>query len=379
MAQPPGASLGLGTFTGRDIEFVPINRKNGQAQRWQLSLQHELPGQWLVEAAYIGNRGYDLSVDSDALNAVPARFLSTGSIRDQATIDFLTANVPNPFRGLAPGTSLEADTIQRQQLLRPFPEFGNIRTRRNDGSSTYHSGQFRIEKRFSRGYTLLGSYTWSRLIENVSFLNPADAQFEKRISANDAPHRAVVSGVWQIPARNDHNKRSGAARLAKALLTDWQVEGIFQAQSGRPLDLGNLFYSGNPSTLRTAIKGSTVDRTFDISRFYFADAAVQTNGVLDPAKQRNDPRIRLANNIRTLPSHVSGFRGQPLMLCDLSVIRTLSFSESTRLQLRAEFLNAFNHPQFSDPNLDPTNSSFGKTTSQANLPRNIQLAVKLIF
>jgi hypothetical protein len=67
------------------------------------------------------------------------------------------------------------------------------------------------------------------------------------------------------------------------------------------------------------------------------------------------------------------------MLCDLSVIRTFPLSEGARLQLRAEFLNAFNHPQFSDPNLDPTSSSFGKTTSQANLPRNIQLAVKLIF
>jgi len=61
------------------------------------------------------------------------------------------------------------------------------------------------------------------------------------------------------------------------------------------------------------------------------------------------------------------------------VIRNISFNESVKLQFRAEFLNAFNHPQFSDPNLDPTSSSFARTTSQANLPRNIQLAVKLIF
>jgi hypothetical protein len=100
---------------------------------------------------------------------------------------------------------------------------------------------------------------------------------------------------------------------------------------------------------------------------------------VDPAKQRNDQRIRLANNIRTLPSHLGGFRSQPLNLCDLSVIRSFALNETTKLQLRAEFLNAFNHPQFSDPNLDPTSSSFAKITSQANLPRNIQLAVKLIF
>jgi len=152
-----------------------------------------------------------------------------------------------------------------------------------------------------------------------------------------------------------------------------------QAQSGRPLELGNVFFAGDPSKLRTIINGSRVDRVFDTSGFYFSDAAVQTNGMIDPAKQISDQRIRLVNNIRTLPSHLPGFRGQGLNLWDLSVIRTLSFNEATKVQLRAEFLNAFNHPQFNDPNLDPTSSAFGKITSQANLPRNIQLGVKLIF
>ena len=137
--------------------------------------------------------------------------------------------------------------------------------------------------------------------------------------------------------------------------------------------------AGDASRLRTKIDGSTVDHVFDTSGFYFSDAAVQTNGVVDPAKQRNDQRIRLANNIRRLSSRLPGLRSQGLNLWDLSLIKTFAFNDTTKLQLRGEFLNAFNHPQFSDPNLDPTSSSFGKVTSQANLPRNIQLAVKLIF
>lgn len=377
--EPPGSNLGLATFIGRDIEFVPVIRKNGQAQRWQVGFQRELPGQWLIEAAYVGDRGYDLNVETDALNAVPIKFLSNSAVRDQATIDFLTANVINPFRGLAPGTSLDGDTIQRQQLLRPFPQFGNIRTRRNNGSSTYHSGQLRIEKRFSRGYTLLAGYTWSKLLERVSFLNPTDTQFEKRISASDAPHRFVISGIWQIPFDKKHGLGSRVGRFGQAVLSGWQVGGIWQMQSGRPLDLGNVFFAGNPNQVGTNISGSTIDRVFDTSGFYFTDAAVQTNGVVDAAKQRNDPRIRLANNIRSVPSRLPGFRSQALRLCDLSLIRNFRFNETTSLQLRAEFLNAFNHPQFSDPNLDPASSSFGKITSQANLPRNIQLAIKLIF
>jgi len=384
---PPGASLGLATLIGRDLDFVPTSRKNGQSQRWEFSVERELPGQWLVEAAYVGNHGYDLTTEVDSLNAVPRKFLSTAPVRDQATIDFLTANVVNPFQGLAPETSLDGATVQRQQLLRAFPQFGNIHSRRNDGTSIYHSAQLRVEKRFTRGYTLLASYTRSRLLERVSLLNPTDTTYEKRLSVNDSPHRIVVSGIWELPfgkGRRFGNRWKGTR---EKMLGGWQLQGIWQAQSGRPLDLGNFFFNGDPSKLQANIKGGTVDAVFDTSGFYFNDAAVQfvdpitgkPNGLPDPTKQRNDPRIRLASNIRTFPSRLPGMRGQPLNLWDLSMIKNFSFTENFRLQLRGEFLNAFNHPEFNNPNLDPTSSSFGKVTSQGNLPRNVQLGIKLIF
>jgi hypothetical protein len=374
-----GASPGLATFIGRDIEFVPVKRRNGQAQRWQLSMEREIPGQWLFELAYIGNYGYDLTTDTDILNALPQQFLSTTPMRDQATIDFLTANVQNPLQGLAPGTSLDSATIQRQQLLRPFPQFGNIRTHRDDGTSIYHAGQLRVEKRFTHGYTVLASYTWSKLLERVSFLNPTDTEYEKRISANDAPHRIVLSGIWELPFGKKRRWGANWNGFREAVLGGWQLQGIWQAQSGRPLELANLYFNGDPSMLTTTIDGSTVDAAFDTSGFYFTDAAVRTNGVVDPAKQRNDPRIRLFFNRRTFPSRLAGLRSQPLNLWDISLIKNFPFSETTRLQLRGEFLNAFNHPQFNNPNLDPTSSNFGRITSQANLPRNIQLGIKLIF
>jgi hypothetical protein len=375
----PGAGAGLATFVGRDLDFVPVNRRNGQSQRWQLSLEREIPGQWLLELAYTGNYGYDLTTETDNLNAVPRQFLSTAPARDQAAIDFLTASVPNPFQGLAPGTSLDSATVQRQQLLRPFPQFGNLRTRRHDGSSIYHAAQLRVEKRFTRGYTLLANYTWSKLLERVSFLNPTDTEYEKRISASDAPHRIVVSGIWELPFGRARRWGANWGGAANAVFGGWQVQGIWQAQSGRPLDLGNLYFGGDPGTLRTNIDGEHSGAVFDTSGFYFTDASVRTNGALDPAKQRNDPRIRLAFNTRTLPSRLPGFRGQPLNLWDISFIKNFLFTETARLQLRGEFLNAFNHPQFNNPVLDPASSNFGRVTSQANLPRNIQLGIKLIF
>ncbi|HKC62903.1 MAG TPA: hypothetical protein VKB86_04665 [Pyrinomonadaceae bacterium] len=188
-----------------------------------------------------------------------------------------------------------------------------------------------------------------------------------------------MSGIWELPFGK--NRRWGARwnSFEDAILGGWQLQAIWQAQDGRPLDLGNLYFNGDPSKLKVKISGSTVDAAFDTSGFYFTDALVQTNGVVDPAKQRNDPRIRLAFNLRTFPSHLSNFRSQPLNLWDISLIKNFLFTDATRLQLRGEFLNAFNHPQFNNPILDPTSTNFGRITSQANLPRNIQLGIKLIF
>ena len=383
VADPPGASLGIGTFLGRGITFIPPeDRINGMTQRWELSVQRELPGQWLLEASYIGNRAYNIATSTNALNAIPRKYLSLSPVRDQATIDRLGAipNINNPFQGLIPGQSLNGSTT-RSQLLRPFPQFTSISTEHYDGKAIYHAGQFRVERRFSRGFTLLGTYTWSKVIEETFLLNETDTDYERRISENDIPHRVVVSGIWELPFGRGRKWGSGWNGVVNTIMGGWQVQGIYQWQSGRPINLEarNIYYNCDPSRLRTTISGSHVDNTFDTSCFYFHDAAVQTNGVDDPVKQRADQRIRLASNIRTFPSRLPGFRGQPLNLWDLSMSKNISVTEGLKFQIRGEFLNAFNHPQFADPNTDPTNSGFAKTTGQNNLPRNVQIGLKLIF
>jgi hypothetical protein len=166
VSDPAGAAQGADTFLGRELSrFVPVDFDNAQNMRYTVGIQRELPGQWLVEASYAGSRGWDLTTGGGGqageteLNGVPAQYLSTSQVRDQATINFLTAQVPNPFRGLLQGTSFNGATIARQQLLRPFPHFDNLRTRADDGTSRYNSAQFKLEKRFTQGYTLLGAYT----------------------------------------------------------------------------------------------------------------------------------------------------------------------------------------------------------------------------
>jgi hypothetical protein len=390
---PAGASRGADTFLGQDLNnaagtrFVPLDMANAQNMRYSIGVQRELPGQWLIEGAYVGSRGWDITTGGGGqageidLNGVPTQYLSTSRQRDDTTNNFLTTQVTNPFRGLLPNTGFNGATIARSQLLRPFPQFGNVRTFGHDGTSRYNSAQFKVEKRFTRGYTILAGYTWSKFTERVFKLNPGDAEYEERLSEADVPHRFVVSGIWELPFGRGRRWGGDANAFADALIGGWSVQAIGQLQSGRPISFHdrNIYFNGDLNSLKTDYSGDSNQPVFDVSGFYFHDAAVQTNGVDDPVKQRGDQRIRLVNNVRYFPSRVPGLRGQGLNLWDISFVKQMRFSGRVRAQFHIELLNAFNHPVFNNPNTDPTNADFGKVTTQANLPRDIQLAAKIVF
>lgn len=378
--EPPGNSLGSNTFVGRTIGRFndQLDYVNGQSMRWSLSVQRELPGQWVFEGAYVASRSYDLNTDFNR-NPVPREYLSTSPIRDQATIDFLTANVTNPFRGLVPGENLNNATQQRQQLLRPFPQFQNIDVRRYDGSSRYDSAQFRLEKRFSGGYTVLTSYTWSDFKEQVTRLNDTDPDYEERFNDTHLPHRLVVNGIWELPFGRGRRWGTDAHPALNAIVGNWSVSAIWNWQSGRPnLTMGNVYYDGDITQLKTKYTDDPTQPVFDTSGFYFNDAAVMTNGQVDPAKQRSDQRIRLANNIRTTPSRWDGLRGPRYFNWDMSFVKGFELGR-VRAQLHLELYNAFNNVFYNNPNLDPTSANFGKVSSQNNLPRNFQIGTKVVF
>jgi hypothetical protein len=390
VSEPTGSALGAGTFMGRalgdtdqHVFLMGETRENEMAARWSIGIQRELPGQWVVEASYVGNRGYNLTVNTVdgtnvrnyvEINAVPERYLSTSPVRNAAAIDNLTGNVANPFAGLLPGTAMNGSQVQRQQLLKPYPQFLNVRTERRDGTSTYNAAQFRLEKRFTSNYSLLVGYTYSKFTEKTYLLNPTDTTLSRYLADGDMPHRVTISAIWLTPIGKDRALDLGAA--GNAILGGWSVQGIYNWQSGRPVTFPNVYYDGDPSQLSADY--SDPDRTFDTSGFYFHDAAVQTGGVDDPAKQRTDPRTLLANNVRYFPLR-PGLRNQAVSLLDASLVKTITFRNDVRLQLRFEAINALNQAVFGNPNTTPSSANFAKSTGQNNIPRNLQLGVKLLF
>ena len=157
-------------------------------------------------------------------------------------------------------------TTTRRQLLRPFPNFGDINTSVNDGESWYHSGQFSLNKRFSQGYGLQFAYTKSKWVEATEYLNPADERPVKQRSPQDTPNRFSMSGFLELPFGRGKTIFRNANRLANMIVGGWQIQGTYVYQTGFPLEFANdVFYLGGDPGLP---KGQqTVDRWFNTSAF----------------------------------------------------------------------------------------------------------------
>jgi len=361
--EPRGAADGLMTYVGRSVKFFDENPATAYHQRWQLSVQRELPLRMLLEVGYAGNRGTKLETTRN-LRALPPKYLSRSPVRDTETINYLTATVPNPFYPLLPGTGLSGTTVSRAYLLSSadYPHFTGLTTTTYDGYSWYHGLVTRMERRFASGWTLNAAYTWSKSMQALARLNDYLSPLEEVISPEDRPHRFSISGIWEIPVGRGRRLCGGCPAAADKIIGGWQVQGIYTAQGGPPLGFSNALFVGNIHDITLPKSQRTPDRWFNTGAGF----------------ERNSAR-QLAYNYRTMPLLFSDVRGDGVNLWDLSLLKNTRFRERYNIQFRAEFLNAWNHPNFSPPNTSPTSSAFGQVTSQVGYPRRIQFGLKILF
>jgi hypothetical protein len=226
--------------------------------------------------------------------------------------------------------------------------------------------EMRVEKRLSHGVRFLANYSWSKKLEEVSYLNPQDPAPEKRISADDRPQHLVVSGTWELPFGEGRHYRVGIP-VASYLASGWNLTSIYTYQpDGAPFSWGDVALNTSNGIARLndlQVNPHNVRAAFDTTKFVTASALQPLSGY----------------HIRTLPTQVSNARADGINSLDMSVIKANRITERLHAQLRADFFNVLNHPNFSAPNLSPTSSAFGTITSQANLPRTIQLGLRLAF
>ncbi len=355
--RPPGSSLGLATFNGRAVRYTVADLKNPYSVRWNFSVQRQLFTGMLFEAGYIGNRSVHLEVTRD-VDALPGQWLSTTGVRDQAVINRNTSNVANPFVGLLPRTSLNGGVVQRQQLLRPYPQFLSItQDANNRGSSTFHMLMLRLEKRFSNGVNLLANYQYSKLLEWRSHLNAFDERLEKRIAAEDRPQRLVLSTSAELPFGKGKRFAADPHPVVNAVIGGWVTNVIYTWQPGGPVDWGNVIYLGGPLNWDP----KRVDGVFDTSRFNTTAAQ------------------QLEFNVRNFPTRFANLRADGANNVDFSMLKNFRIKELLNIQFRAEFFNFFNTPTFNGPNLTPTAANFGRITGQANIARRTQLGLRLVW
>jgi hypothetical protein len=358
---PVGATLGTMTNVGQDLTFLNTQPATPYNQKWQLSVQRELPGRWLIDAGYVGNRGTQLEISRN-LDALPIQYLSRSPVRDNTTINYLSANLPNPFSPALAGTSRGGVNIARSALLTAYPQFTSLTTTNNQGYSWYHSLQTRAEKRFTRGYSIQVAYTWSKFREATSYLNGGDPMPERVVSDQDYPHRFVASWIWELPFGKGRRWAASGNAVVERVVSGWQVQGIYTAQSGQGLAFGNYIVTGDLRSAVLPVSERTVDRWF------------RTDVAFD-----RDTTRQLANNYRVLSSRFGFIRSDGINMWDLSFLKNTRITERFKGQFRLEALNALNHPMFAAPNTNPYNSAYGTVTATKALPRRLQVSLKVQF
>jgi hypothetical protein len=307
-----------------------------QTQSWNIAVEHQVRSDTLVRLAYVGSKGTHLGYNTDR-------------------------NAP-PF---GPGASV--DNIDAR---RPFQNFATIIEDEAGATSIYNSFQATIEKRFSKGLSLLANYTWSKSIDTASFqtdlcginiINPFNIGAYRGLSDYDSTHKFVLSYLWQMPSLKN------ASPLVRTTLGGWESSGIWNWQSGFPL------------TVTSGDERSATGIGLD-------NADLGGDPRLDPDRPRKDLIARYFNTSVFALAKLGTFgntgrgilRGPGTFNVDWSAMKNFHITERFRLQYRAEFFNLFNTPQFNNPNTSFTDSRFGQITG-ARAPRIIQMALKMYW
>lgn len=393
VALPAGAASGVQAGVGSSVSGEIYGQPMSYQQQWNMGIEQALTRGLTFNLNYAGSHGVHLPINSHPNDLLPANFSTPG---DQNQVNYLNTKVANPFASLVTTGSFTASTIQRSQLLSAFPQYG-LNTAMSNGSLTYNyndigSASFNAMQAGLQyhGKTLNGAvfYTWSKLLGNVSdlingFLNVTGnpgiqnyyflKQYERSNLATDIPQRIVGNAVYTLPFGRGQRFGGHISRWADLAVGGWRLNTIISVQSGYPLGLtqsGGQAYSGARPTFvpgtSPLTRGSTHTRLGGTgqSQTYFNNAAF---------------RLSQSFELGNVPRSSALLRSPLTFQDDLSAIKNFNIHDSVKLEFRIEAFNLLNRVQFGLPNTTFNSSSFGLITSQGNLPRNVQAALKLNF
>jgi len=274
------------------------------------------------------------------------------------------------------------DLLRLERLFQPTPEFVAVNGVTNLATSDYHSLQLQYKRRLSRGLQTLASYTWAHSIDissNDSFLNlpgsKLDPSKDRGSSDFDVRHLLAAGVTYDLSGPSEN-------KFAAKVLSHWSIDSVFRTRTAFPVNI--------ITDLRR--------RLFNVFGVQRPDLIVGVPLYLDDPNVAGGRRInRAAFSIppttRQGTLDRNALRGFPATQLDLAIHRQFSLGERRKVQLRAEFFNIFNHPNFADPEPNLSEGAlFGQSIMmlgrglgglnpiyQIGGPRSIQLALKLQF
>jgi hypothetical protein len=270
------------------------------------------------------------------------------------------------------------------------------------GDSSYHAGTIKLQKRFTKGLSMLTHYTWSKSMDiggtgnGIAFTDPTPVQNiynlrdEWSLSTADVPHRFLINGVYELPFGNRKKFFAGIPRAADAIIGGWQFSGSYTWQTGTPLAITaiNRLAIGNATMRASRQPGQNPKIAVEQARnnvrnngFWFNTAAfINPNDVQGPTNPNgpttvDSTKFVLGNTSRTMGS----VRRDNYINLDMSLFKTFRLTEKVKFEFRSDFFNAANYVVFGTPVTNVNDSQFGRITTQLNTPRRVQLAGKLYF
>lgn len=324
----------------RDTQFVlpdvaylfTEGLRNAQLQSWNLTIEHEFPGQVVVRAAYAGSKGTHLASLREGNAAVYAVGATTST------------------------------TNERRPL---YPNFGQMTLVEPGDNSSYNSLQLTMERRFQKGFTLLADYTFAKSIDTSSYnkqtgqtvTDPYNRALDRGVSDFNHTHVFNFSGLWDIPGRFSNP-------LARTIIGGWQLSGIVSLRSGEPFSVY--------SDVDNARSGTDSQRADLIGNPFISGSRSRGAQV---AEWLNTAAFT-ANALGTFGSSGrNAFVGPGFGSTDLALQKDFHIVERLSAEFRAEAFNAFNRPNLQNP-VNTIDSATFMTINSAFDPRILQLALR---
>jgi hypothetical protein len=273
--------------------------------------------------------------------------------------------------------------IANRDLRRPFTDMGFIQAVESAVHASYHSLQARLQQRFDHGFTLLGSFSWEKSIDNGSGIrqatgdsyvppNGADLRSERGLSAFNFGKKLTISGLWELPFGRGKQFGKGMNRFADIIVGGWQLGGIFTLEGGFPLSAAcqnGATYQNTDGTCRPDATGISPNLANPDPAQWFNPAAFVN-------------RTEFVNNVgpyRYGNSARNNLVGPGLVELDGSLFKSFKPTERVKVDFRAEFFNLPNHPIFGQPNATVGTANYTRITNTRLDARQIQLGLRMTF